>query len=104
MVEEEVLSGVSRRSLLQAVGAGSSAGVMFAAMGAVGLAPTAAAQPPSKAWTPPGRSDFALSGRSSKKVVVVGGGPAGLATAYELRKAGYRVTVLEARHRGAAAP
>ncbi|MFC6697330.1 flavin monoamine oxidase family protein [Nocardioides daphniae] len=99
MVEEEVLSGVSRRSLLQAVGAGSSAGVMFAAMGAVGLAPTAAAQPPSKAWTPPGRSDFALSGRSSKKVVVVGGGPAGLATAYELRKAGYRVTVLEARHR-----
>ncbi len=44
-------------------------------------------------------SDFSLTGRSAKKVVVVGAGPAGLATAYELQKAGYRVTVLEARHR-----
>ncbi|HWK93363.1 MAG TPA: FAD-dependent oxidoreductase, partial [Luteimicrobium sp.] len=92
-------SGVSRRGFLQAVGVGSSAGVMFATMGAMGLAPTAAAQPTAAAWTPPRSGDFTLTGRSAKKVVVVGAGPAGLASAYELQKAGYRVTVLEARHR-----
>ncbi|MFE7405657.1 flavin monoamine oxidase family protein [Isoptericola sp. NPDC057559] len=92
-------SGFSRRNFLQAVGVGSSAGVMFATMGAMGLAPTAAAQPTTAAWTPPRGSDFTLTGRSAKKVVVVGAGPAGLASAYELQKAGYRVTVLEARHR-----
>ena len=55
--------------------------------------------PPHWSWTPPSGSDFSLTGRSSKKVVIVGGGPAGLASAYELQKAGYNVTVLEARHR-----
>ncbi|MEK8229238.1 FAD-dependent oxidoreductase [Oerskovia sp. M15] len=40
-----------------------------------------------------------MTGRSAKKVVIVGAGPAGLASAYELQKAGYQVTVLEARHR-----
>jgi monoamine oxidase len=99
VVTEKSISGVSRRNFLQAVGAGSSAGVMFATMGAMGLAPTAAAQPGAESWVPPRGSDFTLTGRSAKKVVVVGAGPAGLATAYELQKAGYRVTVLEARHR-----
>lgn len=99
MVTENDASGVSRRNFLQAVGVGSSAGVMFATMGAMGLAPTAAAQPPSTSWIAPLRSDFTLTGRSTKKVVIVGAGPAGLASAYELQKAGYTVTVLEARHR-----
>ncbi len=101
MVTEQVSTpGVSRRNFLQAVGVGTSAGVMFATMGALGLAPTAAAATPRQAaWRPPAMSDFTLTGRSSKKVVIVGAGPAGLASAYELRKAGYKVTVLEARHR-----
>ena len=99
MVTQQKSGGVSRRHLLQAVGAGSSAGVMFATMGAMGLAPTAAAATPKGGWTPPRESDFTLTGRSSKKVVIVGAGPAGLASAYELQKAGYHVTVLEARHR-----
>ncbi|MER7795714.1 FAD-dependent oxidoreductase [Microbacterium sp. NPDC096154] len=94
----EATPGVSRRSFLQAVGAGSSAGVLFATMGALGLAPTEA-QAAAQAWVPPQGSDFSLTGRSSKKVVIVGAGPAGLASAYELQKAGYKVTVLEARHR-----
>ncbi len=99
MVSDDIVPAVSRRNLLQAVGVTSGAGVMFAAMGALGLAPTAEAQPRNDSWSPPGKSDFNLTGRKAKKVVVVGGGPAGLATAYELQKAGYQVTVLEARHR-----
>lgn len=99
ITDELVTDGFSRRRFLQAVGVGSSAGVMFATMGAMGLAPTAAGQPRADSWTPPRGGDFSLTGRSAKKVVVVGAGPAGLASAYELQKAGYRVTVLEARHR-----
>ncbi|WP_221584147.1 FAD-dependent oxidoreductase [Microbacterium sp. G2-8] len=95
----EKSAGVSRRNFLHAVGAGSSAGVLFATMGAMGLAPAAAAQPTSGDWTPPSGSDFSLTGRGRKTVVIVGAGPAGLASAYELQKAGYDVTVLEARHR-----
>ena len=97
-METQTTASVSRRSFLHAVGAGSSAGVLFATMGALGLAPTEA-DAASLSWTPPSGSDFSLTGRSSKKVVIVGGGPAGLACAYELQKAGYKVTVLEARHR-----
>ncbi len=44
----------------------------------------------------PGRLDGA---KGSKRVVVVGAGIAGLAAAYELSRAGHRVTVLEARSR-----
>lgn len=44
---------------------------------------------------------FSLHGRAraGQAVVVIGAGPSGLATAYELMKAGYLVTVLEARTR-----
>ncbi|GAB7044957.1 flavin monoamine oxidase family protein [Catenuloplanes indicus JCM 9534] len=69
---------------------------MFATMGALGLAPDAAhaAAPPYRA---PRTGDFTLTGRTAKKVVILGGGVAGLAAAYELGKAGYDCTVLEAR-------
>ncbi len=98
MSNHTTVPDVSRRHFLQAVGAGSSAGVLFATMGALGLAPSEA-QAAAKSWTPPSGSDFSLTGRTSRKVVIVGAGPAGLAAAYELQKAGYKVTVLEARHR-----
>jgi monoamine oxidase len=67
-------------------------------MGALGLAPTAEAAART-AFTPPQPSDFTLTGRAAKKVVVLGAGIAGLATAYELGKAGYDCTVLEALDR-----
>ncbi|MFY1691486.1 flavin monoamine oxidase family protein [Plantactinospora sp. WMMB782] len=90
-------SSVSRRGFLRAVGVSGGAGAMLATMGALGLAPTAAsAAPPFRA---PNRSDFQLTGRSGARVVVLGGGVAGLAVAYELGKAGYDCTVLEARSR-----
>ena len=41
----------------------------------------------------------ALPGAAAGRVVVIGGGFSGLAAAYELSKAGYDVTVAEARNR-----
>jgi monoamine oxidase len=95
----EPVQGPSRRSFLQAVGVTGGAGTLFATMGALGLAPTAEAAPPASGFTPPQPSDFHLTGRSAKTVVILGGGIAGLASAYELGKAGYRCTILEARGR-----
>ncbi|MEW9532665.1 flavin monoamine oxidase family protein [Microbispora sp. NPDC049125] len=86
---------LTRRALLVGLGAAGGAGAMYAAMGALGLAPNS--QP--KDYTPPQRSDFALTGRGAASVVILGAGVAGLATAYELGKAGYDCTILEARDR-----
>lgn len=86
---------MTRRALLLGVGAAGGAGAMFAAMGALGLAPDAQ----EKAFVPPQPSDFALRGRGAAKVVVLGAGVAGLTCAYELGKAGYDCTVLEAADR-----
>jgi monoamine oxidase len=86
----------TRRQFLQAVGVSGGAGVLYGTMGALGLAPAAQAAP---AFRAPNRSDFTLTGRSAKSVLVLGAGIAGLATAYELGKAGYRVRLLEARDR-----
>jgi indolepyruvate ferredoxin oxidoreductase alpha subunit len=40
--------------------------------------------------------DYSIAAEKKEKVAVVGGGPAGLMAAYDLRKAGYKVTVFEA--------
>src|SRR5262245_32790808 len=85
---------LSRRRFLQSVGVSGGAGALFATMGALGLAPAHATAPDFRAPQP---SDFHLTGRAAKKVVILGGGIAGLATAYELGKAGYDCTILEAR-------
>ncbi len=45
------------------------------------------------------RAERASAASPSRQVLVLGGGLAGLAAAYELKKAGYAVTVLEARSR-----
>jgi monoamine oxidase len=94
----EASVGYSRRGFLTAVGTTGGAGALLATMGALGLAPTAEAASRT-AYVPPQPSDFSLTGRGAKKVVVLGAGVAGLATAYELGKAGYDCTVLEALDR-----
>jgi monoamine oxidase len=91
-------SGVSRRGFLARVGATGGAGAMFATMGALGLAPSAEAATKTP-FQPPRASDFSLRGRGAAKVAVLGGGIAGLTAAYELGKAGYDVTILEAQER-----
>lgn len=90
-------SGSSRRNFLRQVGLTSGAGAMFATMGALGLAPTAQAASREPVFHAPSKGDFNLKGRAAAKVVIVGGGIAGLASAYELGKAGYDCTILEAR-------
>jgi monoamine oxidase len=93
-------TGTSRRGFLRTVGITGGAGAMLATMGAMGLAPTAAlAAERESGYRAPRTGDFTLSGRAAAKVVIVGGGIAGLASAYELGKAGYDCTVLEARDR-----
>lgn len=86
---------VTRRALLVGLGAAGGAGAMYAAMGALGLAPRE--QP--RDFIPPRPGDFTLTGRSAAKVLILGAGAAGLACAYELGKAGYDCTVVEARDR-----
>jgi len=81
----------TRRDMLLRIGAVGGAGATFAAMQALGLA----------AVTPANAADFALAPGSGagRSVVVLGAGIAGLVAAYELRRGGYDVTVLEARNR-----
>ncbi|HWI77254.1 MAG TPA: FAD-dependent oxidoreductase [Sphingomicrobium sp.] len=82
---------LTRRNLLQRIGAVGGAGAAYMAMEAMGLAIP----------TPAGAEDFALPPQSGsgKSVVILGAGIAGLVSAYELGRAGYDVTVLEARNR-----
>jgi monoamine oxidase len=90
-------STISRRSFLRCVGVAGGAGLLFETMGVLGLAPTPAAAGPE--FRAPRPSDFTLTGRTSKKVLILGAGIAGLATAYELGKAGYDCVILEAKDR-----
>jgi monoamine oxidase len=88
---------VTRRTLLRSIGAAGGAGVMFESMRALGLvaSPEALAAP---AFQPPAAAELA-TGKRGRKVVILGAGVAGLVTAYELGKAGYDCTVLEAKDR-----
>ena len=82
---------LTRRALLERIGTVGGAGAALAAMEMLGLAVA----------SPASAADFALPRLSGgpKSVVVLGAGIAGLVAAYELRQAGYSVTVLEARDR-----
>lgn len=83
--------GITRRTLLEQIGAIAGSSATYLAMEALGLAVP----------TPAGAENFMLPGSSGRgrSVVILGAGIAGLVSAYELKRAGYRVTVLEARDR-----
>jgi monoamine oxidase len=83
--------GLTRRSLLERIGTVGGAGAAYLAMEAMGLAVP----------TPAGAENFHLppGSGSGRSVVILGAGIAGLVAAYELKRAGYRPIVLEARDR-----
>ena len=83
--------GLTRRALLTRLGAVGGASAVYLGMEALGLVYS----------TPASARGFGLPGGSGngRKVVVLGAGIAGLVAAYELRRAGYAVTVVEARNR-----
>lgn len=85
----------TRRQFLVGLGAAGGTGAVFGALRVLDQD-----DPPPVDVQPPAESDFHLQGRvNDVSVVVLGAGIAGLASAYELGKAGYTVTVLEARDR-----
>ena len=82
---------MTRRNFLMRVGQAGGYSATFATMQALGMFPMKALAAESVAAAPG-------SGKGVS-VVVAGGGISGLVTAYELRKLGYTVTLLEARTR-----
>src|SRR5690348_13604789 len=86
---------VSRRQFLHRLGITGGAGITLGAMAALGIAP----EPVKIAFRAPQRADFALTGRASASVLILGAGIAGLTAAYELEKAGYHCQIIEARDR-----
>jgi monoamine oxidase len=82
---------ITRRALLEQIGRAGGLGAAYMAMETLGLAIP----------TPVGAENFALPQRSGsgRSVVILGAGIAGLVSAYELQRANYRVTILEARDR-----
>ena len=81
---------LSRRVFLQRIAQAGGYAAAFSTMNALGLLPEAGASP-----LPQLSADFG----KGKKVVILGAGIAGLTAAYELRKAGFDCTILEARNR-----
>jgi monoamine oxidase len=81
----------TRRDFLMRVGQAGGYSAAFATMQSLGLMPMLASA----------ASEVGLPADAGKgvKVAVLGGGIAGLVSAYELRKAGFQCTVLEARSR-----
>lgn len=81
----------TRRAFLTRLGAVAGTGAVYTAMRMMGLVDDGVAH----AATP----QLAPGSGNGSSVVILGAGIAGLASAYELKKAGYAVTVLEARDR-----
>ncbi len=80
---------ITRRQFLLRVGQVGGYSATFTMMRALGLLPIAAAQ---------AQKVRAVTGHGTR-IVILGGGIAGLASAYEMTRLGYECTVLEARER-----
>jgi len=81
---------LTRRALLEEVGRIGGLGAAYLAMETLGLAIP----------TPAGAENFQLpKSGNGRSAVILGAGISGLVSAYELKRAGYQVTVLEARDR-----
>ena len=80
---------LKRRDLLQWIGASAGTAAMYQAMASIGLAGASSY-----------RGRLRLEGESrNASVLILGAGLAGLVAGLELRKAGYKVQILEYRDR-----
>lgn len=84
----ELIKPVSRREFLNLLAAAGGAGAVVKAGTALGLLPASASA-----------STLDLAAGNGRSAVILGGGISGLATAYELGKAGWDCAILEASHR-----
>jgi len=84
-VEHEEGAPLSRRALLKLIGTVAGSSVMYQAMTELGVAGESGYKGPIKLEGDP----------KSASVLVLGAGLAGMCAAYELRKAGYQVKILE---------
>ena len=80
---------LTRRQFLTRVGQAGGLGATYVLMQSLGLLPAPVAV----------ADTLRLVEGKGVRVVILGGGIAGLVAAYELGKAGWRCTILEARHR-----
>lgn len=88
---------MTRREFLTTVGKIGGTAAVFSVMGTMGLLSPETMK--AAEYTPPGRNDLSMTNRNGQKVIIVGGGIAGMTAAYELGLAGYDCTILEARER-----
>ncbi|MDF2963140.1 MAG: amine oxidase [Paenibacillus sp.] len=88
---------MTRRQFLTTVGRIGGTAAVFSVMGTMGL--FAPETMKAAEYTPPGRNDLTSANRNGKRIIILGGGIAGMTAAYELGEAGYDCTVLEARAR-----
>lgn len=89
---------VTRRDFLNQVGKVGGAVAVYGAMDSLGLLGSSMFAN-ATSFNAPKKSDLVMANKMGKKVVILGAGIAGLASAYELSKAGYDVHILEARDR-----
>ncbi len=85
------LGAMTRRRLINLVGRAGGASAAYATMSAMGMMPIPAAYA--------GPPALETGSGYGKEVVILGAGIAGMTAAYELSKAGYDCTILEARGR-----
>src|SRR6516162_11249623 len=89
MMSEREATNMRRRDLLALIGTAAGGAVMYRAMSSMGLAAEST-------YTGPIRLEGDPKGTS---VLILGAGLAGMVAAFELRRAGYRVQVLEYSNR-----
>lgn len=88
---------ITRRQFLTTVGKVGGSAALFSVMGTLGLLSPETMK--AADYTPPSGWDLTSTNRNGKKVIILGGGIAGMTAAYELGNAGYQCTILEARAR-----
>ena len=84
-------TGITKRDILQSIGAAAGVAAVYRSMTAMGLSVAGTAQA-AALDLPPGSG-------YGKSVVILGAGVSGMSASYELSKAGYRCTILEATGR-----